>query len=54
MKTLTIKKETTGLTNKKCESYINQNNCYISKKEFEDADNINYHRVRDHCHYKSK
>ena len=45
------------LTNEEYESYLNQINCHISKKEkFENKYNniINYHKVKDHYHYTDK
>ena len=45
----------TPLTNKEHELYASQKKNYcICNEEFENTDDINYHRVRDHCHYTSK
>ena len=38
-------------------SLIKQKVCYRCKKEFsayDDDDNENYYKVRDHCHYTTK
>ena len=45
-----------SLTNEELESYPSQENCHICKKKNEDknADNKNYCKVRDHCHYTGK
>ena len=51
------KKEIIRLTNEENESYKKQNVCDICKKEFsvyDDDDNENYYKVRDHCHYTGK
>ena len=44
------------LTSKGYESYLNQTNCRIFKKKFEDkcSTDKNYRKVRNHCHYRSK
>ena len=41
----------TPLTDEECEPYLNQRNCVICKKTFEDTDNKSHRKVRDHCHY---
>ena len=51
------KKEMISLTNEETESYKKQEVCYICKKEFsayDDDDNENCYKVRDHCHYAEK
>ena len=50
------KKKKISLTNKEYKSYLNQTNCHIYKKRFEDKypNDKKYCRVRDHCHYTGK
>ena len=51
------KKEMIPLTNEESDSYKKQKVCYICKKEFsayDDDNNENYSKVRDHYHYTGK
>ena len=51
------KKEMIPLTNEENESYKKQKVCYICKKElsaYDDDNNENYYKVRDHYHYTGK
>ena len=46
------KKKMIPLTDKKYESYLNQTNCHICKKQLEGKYKIKNHRnVKDHCHF---
>ena len=50
------KKKMKPLTNRDYESNLNQTNCHINKKQFEDeyTNNTKSCIVRDHCHYTGK
>ena len=32
-------------------SHFNKKICFICQEKFEINDDINYHKIRDHCHY---
>ena len=50
------KKKMMPLTNEEQKSYLNQANCHICKRKFEDkyTNDKKYHRVRDHCYCTGK